>query len=70
MKLKEMIDNVFPHNELVTLWDKDKETQSELLVYEGIARKMPEKYLNRECKIYGVFGLEMKYIRYINIKLL
>ena len=27
MKLKEMIDNVFPHNELVTLWDKDKETQ-------------------------------------------
>lgn len=68
MTLKSMIDIVFSHNELVRIW-LIKENWYDYAMWDGMAHDIPERYLNREASIFGVYGAGKEYSDYINIRL-
>lgn len=55
-KVKNLIDRVIGHNEIVAIWErrKNKEGRYHILLWRGMAWNIPEEYLNRTfLKIFG-----------------
>lgn len=55
-KVKNLIDRVIGHNEIVAIWErrKNKEGRYHILLWRGMAWEIPEEYLNRTfLKIFG-----------------
>lgn len=55
MKLKEAVDLIFSHNEIIALWEIDKSDKSySNRVWKGMAWDIPNKYL--DCNNWRIFG--------------
>lgn len=55
MKVKEAIDKIFSHNEIVSLWKTDEvDANYSNRVWKGMAWDIPDKYL--ECDDWKIFG--------------
>lgn len=55
-KVKDLIDKVIGHNEIVAIWErrKSKEGRYSILLWRGMAWDIPEEYLDRTIlKIFG-----------------
>lgn len=55
-KVKNLIDTIICHNEIVGIWErrKNKEGRYSVLLWRGMAWDIPEKYLDRTfLKIFG-----------------
>ena len=55
MKIREAIDYIFSHNEIVALWVIDsKDNHYSNRVWKGMAWDIPDKFL--ECENWKIFG--------------
>ena len=55
-KVKDLIDTIISHNEIVAIWErrKNKEGRYHALLWKGMAWDIPEEYLERTfLKIFG-----------------
>ena len=55
-KVKDLIDTIISHNEIVAIWErrKSKEGRYSVLLWRGMAWDIPEEYLDRTfLKIFG-----------------
>ncbi|WP_294465542.1 hypothetical protein [uncultured Ruminococcus sp.] len=55
-KVKDLIDTIISHNEIVGIWErrKNKEGRHHALLWKGMAWDIPEEYLDRTfLKIFG-----------------
>lgn len=55
-KVKDLIDKVISHNEIVAIWErrKNKEGRYSVLLWRGMAWDIPKEYLDRTfLKIFG-----------------
>ena len=55
-KVKDLIDAIISHNEIVGIWErrKSKEGRYSVLLWQGMAWDIPEEYLDRTfLKIFG-----------------
>ena len=56
-KVKDLIDTIISHNEIVAIWErrKNKEGRYHALLWKGMAWDIPEEYLDRTfLKIFGI----------------
>lgn len=54
MRIKDAIDNIFSHNEIVAIWEREYKFYDKL-VWQGMAWDMPKKY--KEIEKWRIFGL-------------
>lgn len=55
-KVKDLIDTIISHNEIVGIWErrKNKEERYDVLLWRGMAWDIPKEYLDRTfLKIFG-----------------
>lgn len=70
MKLVDAIDNVFSHNEVLSIWMKVDEHDSTLM-WGGMAWDLPEQYkLVDKWRIFGLIPDSIMYADAINIRIL
>ena len=69
MKLKEAIDVIFSHNELVALW-KAEDKDHDIKIWSGMAHQLPDTYLEKSgWRIFGLIPEKISEADYINIRL-
>lgn len=69
MKLKEAIDVIFSHNELVALW-KSEDKDHDIKIWSGMAHQLPDIYLEKSAwMIFGLIPEKISEADYINIRL-
>lgn len=68
LKIREMIDWIFSHNELVTIW-KDCDARHNVKVWEGEAWRIPPRLAMCRGVIIGILREEAEHMDYINIKI-
>ena len=70
MKLVDAIDNIFSHNEIISIWEKTDE-HSSTLMWHGMAWGLPEQYRNaEEWRIFGIIPYSIVEADVINIKIM
>lgn len=52
--LREIVDTIFSHNELIALWHNSKRNDCKKLIWEGEAWAIPDEYL--DFKFDRIFG--------------
>ena len=69
-KVKDLIDTIIGHNEVVGIWERRKgeEGRYHVLLWRGMAWDIPEEYLNRTfLKIFGIVPESMSTADTVNI---
>ena len=71
MKIKEAIDTIFSHNEVVAIWEESpNDHRIDELKWHGMAHKIPHEYLVKEnWRIFGVITDEIRESDRINIRI-
>ena len=70
MKLFEAVDNIFSHNEVISIWKKINEYSSTLM-WHGMAWQIPEEYKGVEkWRIFGLIPESILVADSINIRIL
>ena len=62
LKIREMIDWIFSHNELVTIW-KDCDARHNVKVWEGEAWRIPPRQQNKNMLLYNQVKRKQKHRR-------
>lgn len=68
LKIREMIDWIFSHNELVTIW-QDCDRRYSVKVWEGEAWRIPPRFAMCRGLIVGIIREGVENMDYINIKI-
>lgn len=69
-KVKDLIDAIISHNEIVGIWErrKDKDNRYHALLWKGMAWDIPEEYLDRTfLKIFGTVSESITEADTVNI---
>ena len=53
MKLRDAIDNIFSHNEIISVW-KEGDDHTSKKIWHGEAWRLPQMYWN--CRKWRIFG--------------
>lgn len=68
--VKDLIDRVISHNEIVAIWErrKNKEGRYDVLLWRGMAWDIPKEYLDRTfLKIFGTVPESITEVDTVNI---
>ena len=69
-KVKDLIDTIISHNEIVAIWErrKNKEGRYHVLLWKGMAWDIPKEYLDRTfLKIFGTIPEKISLSDTVNI---
>ena len=72
-KVKDLIDAIISHNEIVGIWErrKDKEGRYHILLWKGMAWDIPEEYLDRTfLNIFGIVPESITEVDTVNISVM